>query len=66
MASGAVAGLAVLGMLVVALWPESGVTYRNFQCVEIGMSQEEVEALFGVPPGLTAPNGRSWWSLLFL
>jgi hypothetical protein len=63
-ALGACAGLAIL---VPALWPEPpGVTYANFNRVEIGMSQAEVEAILGGPPRDTAPNGKSWFGLHFL
>ncbi len=66
-AAGALAGLAGLGMLVVTHLPEpSGVTYANFQRVQVGMSQAEVEAIFDGPPRDTAPNGRTCWGLLLL
>jgi hypothetical protein len=63
----ALGGVAVLGTLVLVLWPDGpGVTYANFKRVQIGMSHEEVAAAFGVPRSDTAPSGRSWVGLYFL
>jgi hypothetical protein len=44
---------------------EPGVTRANFKRVQMGMTPAEVQAIFGAPPGTTAPNGRSWVGLLF-
>jgi hypothetical protein len=61
---GVLGGVAGLGVLVLAFWPEpAGVTGRNFQRVTIGMSHAQVIAIFGGPANPTAPNGRVWWSL---
>jgi hypothetical protein len=43
-----IASSAALGILVFALWP-SGVTMENFKRIENGMTQKEVEYVFGAP-----------------
>jgi hypothetical protein len=62
---GALAGLAGVATLVALLCDRPGVTHRNFQRIQIGMSFPEVEAAFGVPPNSVAPNGKDWSMLLF-
>jgi hypothetical protein len=60
-------GLACLGILVAVSLPAGpGVTHANFRRVEVGMTQAEAEAVFGVAASDTAPNGRIWWGLHLL
>ena len=43
-----------------------GVTPRNFDRIETGMTLVEVEEILGGPPGFIAPNGRSWIGLALM
>jgi hypothetical protein len=56
-----VLGVALLSWLA-SLRP--GITYANFQRIEVGHSQADVEALLG-PPRDFSPNGTICWGELY-
>jgi hypothetical protein len=64
------AAFALLGgatLVQFAAWSsQPGITSSSFARLEPGTTRAEAEAILGAPPGVTAPNGRSWVGLLLL
>jgi hypothetical protein len=61
MATGMLGGIVCAGFLVLALLPaRPAVTQANFDRLKEGMTQGEVEAIFGGPPKCKSSNGRDW------
>jgi hypothetical protein len=61
MAAGILGSLVCAGFLVLALLPaRPAVTQANFDRIKEGMTQVEVEAIFGGPAKYKSSNGRDW------
>jgi outer membrane protein assembly factor BamE (lipoprotein component of BamABCDE complex) len=45
--------IAVVGLWLIAWWlaPENRMSWETFEQIEVGMSEDEVIAILGVPPG---------------
>jgi hypothetical protein len=64
-------GLGVCAILLTAQRPHSGITKKNFDRIQVGMTEAEVEDIFGGPSGtytdrpiVTFMSGtmfRCWW-----
>jgi hypothetical protein len=66
LAAGTLASLACAGLVIFALLPaKPGVTWRNFDRIETGMTKADAEAILGGPPHDIAPDGRDWSTLRF-
>jgi hypothetical protein len=66
LAVGTLSSVAGGGIVVLALLlGRPGITRANFDRIEMGMTQVEVETLLGGPPDDIAPNGRDWSMLRF-
>lgn len=54
-------GLACVGFGVWLAWPTPGVTRRNYDRIQVGMTEPEVEALMGGPAGLSTNRPFIYW-----